>query len=276
MRKKVSVIIRVYDRIEDLEKNLHIIATLWELHDYSVTVVFNGHDAGYKLTDTVKDHADKIITLEKNAGHLKGNSQLVIEALKQADDDSDYTLLLEADTWLMGDGLIDRYINKMEHTETVWASSEWVESRWSLGLDFILLKTPFVRRADPTLFDYETRPEMYVCEKMMENHYPFTYVKELMPVHRPSAIKDIYHADGGRLRLFPRAKMVTHHIENLAGGMAQKLYLADVCYGKPFFTQTPKLQLRLHNLGYRLLELILKIVPRSAWFEKKKLTFKKA
>lgn len=274
MRKKVSVIIRVYDRIDDLEKNLFIISKLWSHHDYHVTVVFNGQEAGYTLTDNIKNSCSDIINLEKNAGHLKGNSQLILEALHHQQAGSDYTILLEADTWLMGDELIDRYIQKLDSSEYVWASSEWVEARWSLGLDFILLKSPFFKEHGSALFTFEKRPEMSICEEMLEQNYPFTYITELMPVHRPSMIKSLYNADSGRIRLFPRAKMLTHHIETLEGAMQRKLYLADVCYGKPFFTSTPPYKLLLHQLGYRLLELLLRLTPRYSWFKKKRYTFK--
>ena len=273
MRYKVSVIIRVYDRTEDLDKNLKIISKLWTRHDYEVTVVFNGQSSGYTLSDYTTKTAHKIINLEKNAGHLKGNSQLILEALKNRDSKSDYTILLEADTWLMGDQLIDTYLSKMHASNSVWASSEWVEARWSVGVDFILIKSSFFEEHGKTLFTFETRPEMSICETLLQQKYPFLYIKECMPVHRPSFIKSIYNADGGRVRLFPRAKMLTHHIENLENGMPEKLYLADVCYSKPFFTTTAPFQLYLHHKGYRLLELLMRLTPRSTWFKSKRYTF---
>lgn len=274
MRKKISVIIRVYDRVIDLEKNLYIISKLWLFHDYIITVVFNGGNDGYELTDIVRNLSSNIISLDENAGHMKGNSQLIMEALKQFQADTDYTILLEADTWLMGDDLIDKYVRKMNETDFVWASSEWKESRWSLGLDFILLESKFLSDNYTLLFDFEDKAETYICEQMLRHNFQFTYILELMPVHAPSLIKKlyraVYRADLDRLMLFPRAKMVTHHIENLDGGMEKKLYLADVCYGKPFFTKNTKSMLKLHNLGCRILEIIIKLTPRSTWIKKKK------
>ena len=274
MRKKISVIIRVDDRVSDLEKNLYIISKLWLLHDYIVTVVFNGGNDGYELTGIVRNLSSNVLSLEKNAGHMKGNSQLIMEALRQLQADTDYTILLEADTWLMGDDLIDKYIRIMSETDYVWASSEWKESRWSLGLDFILLDSKFLSNNYSLLFDFEDKAETYICEQMLRHNFQFTYILELMPVHAPKLMKTLYRAlygiDVDRLMLFPRAKMVTHHIENLDGGMEKKLYLADVCYGKPFFTKSTKTTLKLHNLLYRVLELIIKLTPRSTWIKKKK------
>ena len=273
MRKKVSVIIRVYDRIDDLEHNLHIISQLWTKHDYHITVVFNGQEAGYTLTKTIIENSSYIINLEKNAGHLKGNSQLILEAHKQTIE-SDFTILLEADTWLMNDTIIDTYINKLSSNDAVWASSEWVEARWSLGLDFILMKSSFFKQEGQSLFTFEKRPEMSICETLLEKQFPFIYITELMPVHRPSLLKSIYNADGGRIRLFPRAYALTHHIENLKGGMNEKLYLADIMLAKPFFTNSSSIHLRIQNIKYRFIEFILRFTPRSTWFKKKRYTFK--
>lgn len=270
MRKKISVIIRVYDRVIDLEKNLYIISRLWLLHDYIITVVFNGGSDGYELTDNIRNLSSTILSLEENSGHIKGNSQLIMEALKQSKANTDYTILLEADTWLMGDDLIDKYIRKMNETDYVWASSEWKESRWSLGLDFILINSKFLSDNYTLLFDFEDKAETYVCEQMLHHNFHFIYILELMPVHAPKLIKTLYRGNLDRFMLFPRAKMLTHHIENLDGGMNKKLYLADVCYGKPFFTKNTKTMLKLHNLGYRIFEIIIKLTPRSTWIKKKK------
>ena len=274
MQKKVSVIIRVYDRIDDLSHNLHIISQLWTKHDYHITVVFNGQEAGYELTEEITANASHIINLEQNAGHLKGNSQLILEAHKQQTKESDFTILLEADTWLMNDTLIDTYIHRLSSSDAVWASSEWVEARWSLGLDFILMKSSFFQQEGLTLFNFEKRPEMSICETLLEKQFSFIYITELMPVHRPSLIKSIYNADGGRIRLFPRAYTLTHHIEDLKGGMAEKLYLADIMRTKPFFTMSTPSDLLIQNVKYRLIEFILRITPRSTWFKKKRYTFK--
>lgn len=45
-----------------------------------------------------------------------------------------------------------------------------------------------------------------------------------MPVHRPNMIKRIYNGYGGRIREFPKAKMVTHHIEDLEKWNINKKY----------------------------------------------------
>mgnify|MGYP000503452781 CR=1 FL=1 len=46
MNKKIAVLIRVYDRTEDLKLNVQIIKDLWNDHEYDIFVCFNGKEKG--------------------------------------------------------------------------------------------------------------------------------------------------------------------------------------------------------------------------------------
>lgn len=274
MKKKIAVLIRVYDRTNDLKINVQVIKDLWKEHDYDIFVCFNGKEKGYILDKKVHD-STKVIQLDHNAGHLKGNSQLLLEGMKHINlTQYNYLIILEADTWLMGDSLITKYVNLLDNSSSVWASSEWVENRYSVGVDFAIIDSTFISKHYKNLFNFTTDAEMWVAEYMMHVKAPFIFIKELMPVHRPSCIKSIYNADGARLRVFPSGNIVTHHIENLVGNMQKKKLLADAMYQNNYFTQESKSTLIITYYKYMFLNLFLKILPRSGWFKKKKSTFR--
>lgn len=271
--KNIAVLIRVYDRTEDLKFNLQIINDLWTQNQYDLFVCFNGKEKVHSLDKNIYEQS-KVIELDKNEGHLKGNSQLLIEGIKNIDlQRYDYLIILEADTWIMGDSLISKYINKLENSSAIWASTEWVENRYSLGLDFAIIDVPFLSKHYEKLFNFTVQAEMWVAEYIKHLNEDFIFIKELMPVHRPSIIKFIYSADGGRLRVFPNGNMVTHHIENLKGSMKKKKQLADAMYMNNYFTKNTKVSLIIIYIKYVLFNHFLKLLPRSSWFKKKKSTF---
>ena len=273
--KNVAVLIRVYDRVDDLKYNLQIINDLWKQNNYKIYVSFNGKSNGYELDKSIYKYSEQVIELEQNAGHLEGNSQLLLEGMKNIElSNFDYLIILEADTWLMGDNLIVNYISKLESTSAVWASSEWVGNRYSVGVDFAIIKASFISKHYKNMFTFTTMAEMWIAEYMMNIDVKYLFIDELMPVHRPSLIKSIYNADGGRVRVFPKGNMITHHIENLDDGIKRKKELADIVYGKKYFTKTPNITLYINYYLYLSLQSLLKILPRSSWIKKKKYTFK--
>lgn len=275
MKKNIAVIIRVYNRVDDLKYNVQIINDLWKENNYEIYIVFNGKDKGYSLDSSIKEKVAKIITLDKNAGHLEGNSQLLLEGMNNIEIDLfDYLIILEADTWLMGDQLITKYINKMNQLNAVWASNEWVESRHTIGLEFAIIEAKFISKYYKEIFTFTTRAEAWVMEYLMNIGEKYIFIKEIMPVHRPSIIKSIYNADLGRLRVFPLGNMVTHHIETLEGGMERKKELADIVYGHNYFSNHSNNKLNIKYILYSILGLSMKVIPKSSWFKKKKYTFK--
>ena len=142
--KKISILVRVYDRLEDLEICLKLIRDNWKVNDYEVIAISNGKSKGYILTESIRNNCDKIIELEKNDGHLLGNSQLLKEGVKQIRLDSSYVVILEADTWIYDDKIISKYIEKMEETNSVWASAEWIKKYWTLALDIAIIEKNFL------------------------------------------------------------------------------------------------------------------------------------
>jgi hypothetical protein len=275
MGEKIAVLIRVYDRIEDLELNVQIINDLWNAYNYEVYVVFNGESNGYKLNNNIKENVQKIISLKENAGHIKGNSQLLLEGIKNINIELfDYLIILEADTWLMNDQLIEKYIKILDNTNAKWASAKWVEKRHSLSVEFAIINTNFIKEHFHKIFDFTNMAEVWVAEYMMKNNINFMFIKELTPTHRPSLIKSIYNADFGRIRVLPSGNMVTHHIETLEGGMAKKRELADIVYKNNYFTNKSKFNLFFLHYLYLLLQITLKFIPKSSWFKKKKYYFK--
>lgn len=265
--KKITVLIRVYNRLEDLEVCLELIRKNWKRNDYEIIAVSNGRTKGYILNDDIKRKCDKVIELEENAGHLLGNSQLLKEGLKKISLDSEYVIILEADTWIYDDEVIDRYIKRMEIEKAVWASAEWIKKYWSLALDIAIIKKDFLIK-NINILDFSIHPESYVCNYLMGRNEKFLYIKENMPVHRPNMIKGIYNGYGGRIREFPKAKMVTHHIEDLEGGIQTKKSIANKVFNKRYFDIEEKSKFNIKRMEFILL--LIRICPNSSWVRGKK------
>ena len=123
--KKVCVLIRVYNRIEDLKYCIDIIRDTWKFNNYYIIVVANGKEDGYTLDNGSISKIDRLIEIENNVGHFTGNSQLLLKGLPQIPDECDYTIILEADTWLYGDELIVKYISKLNKQNAMWASAQF-------------------------------------------------------------------------------------------------------------------------------------------------------
>lgn len=235
---KLAILIRVYDRIEDLKHNLQIISDTWKSNDYYIIVVSNGSNNGYEVLPESTPYINKLVVLEENAGHRKGNSQLLMEGAKYISSDCEYTLILEADTWMYGDGIISKYTELLsEQKDTVWASADWYDKYYALATDFAIIKTEYIKN-NPDIFDFELFPECHMANFLRDTDVKSIWITENMPVHVPSYVKYKYpyvpNIKEGRFYVFPKSKTVTHHVEYLAGGMEQKKryfnILADTDY----------------------------------------------
>lgn len=270
--KKVCVLIRVFDRIEDLLYNLQIIKKTWISFNYTIVVVFNGKQSGYNLPDEVYNWADNIVILGNNAGHLKGNSQLLLEGIRNINLSSfDYTIILEADTWLYSDQLIVKYVQLLSRTDAVWASARWYDKYYSLATDFAIIKTDFIRN-NVEIFDFVTYPECYVCNYLIERNKKYIWIKENMNVHTPSYIKHLPFAPMGRFFVFPLSRMVTHHIELLKGNMKTKKRHFNIVARYNFFedVRCPIMYLYIMNLLMRVVHLLDKCLLRRSWYSQRK------
>lgn len=265
----ISVIIRVYDRMADLTVCVESIRSYWSRYNYFLIVVGNGKVNGFTIPEQVRNSVDRVIELEENLGHIDGNAQLLLAGIDYVPVDSRYTIILEADTWIFSDELIDRYVKMLDNSDAVWASSEWVKKYWSLGLDFSIIKTEFLKN-NTNIFRFGSNPEAYVCNYLRKNGYSFLYIKENMPVHIPKSMRFMQTNFGGRFRSFPCAKMITHHIEDLENGITTKKLLANYCLGKKIFPLGNSLLIKTHYIKQVLLRLTALIAPQSSWIRKKK------
>lgn len=266
----ICILIRVYDRIEDLLCNLRIIKDTWKLNSYEIIVVSNGTCNGYALPTKIYDLADRVITLPFNLGHMKGNSQLLLEGVKSIFlQNYDFLLILEADTWLYSDVIVDKYVKKMKNTSYVWASARWYDRFYSLATDFAIISARFLEK-NIEIFDFETYPECYVYNYLSNNGYSSLCIKENMPTHLPSYIRKYPYAPCGRFYVFPKSKMVTHHVDKVKGGMNEKKYCFNALAGKEYFVDIQKSSLKCKYFRIKLFCALSKIFIRRSWFSKGK------
>ncbi len=262
------VFIRVCHRMEDLHILVDIIRKHWSNGRYYILIASNGKSLGYDIPPEVKGSVDKIIELQDNLGHKAGDSMLLQSGLQFIPDSCEYTILLQADTWIFDDGLIRGYIEKLRRTSSAWASAEWIEKYWSLAVDFAIVNTSFLK-SNPEILDFTEHPESSVCSYLLDNSQNFIYIDECMPVHRPNIMKSFHNAYGGRFRSFPKAKMVTHHIEDLPNGIQDKKLMANICLNRYVFEQGNRFRISIGHLKLRAIMALASVLPRSRWFKER-------
>lgn len=233
-RKSICIIIRVYNRIEDLVCNLEIICKTWTLNDYYIIVSANGIDEGYILPEVVFSQADKVLESDKNDGHYFGNARLILNSIPYIPQQCEYTILLESDTWLFTDLLISEYIERMDKSKAVWSSARWFYRLCSNATDFAIVNTKFLI-FNSLIVDFKYLPECWVSDYLDDNKKISLYINELKPIQLPVYVKSYPYAPKGRFFVFPKARMITHHIEDLAGGMNEKKYYFNLISKSIFF-----------------------------------------
>lgn len=255
--------------MEDLKICVQAVTRYWNHFSKEIVVVSNGKSLGYEIPNEVRTAVDKTIELEENAGHQKGNSQLLTEGIRYISDDCDFIILLEADTWVFGDEVIAKYTKLMTEKNIVWASSEWIERYYSLGLDFAIVNAKFLKE-NMDILRFETHSEVWVCHYLLEKGAPFVYVKENMPTHLPKSFRKFSDVFKGRFKSFPKSKMVTHHVEELTYGIEEKKLEANICLNRNEFPISSEKNIHFENLKLRLLFFLQALFPRSKWFRSKK------
>ena len=242
---KIAVLIRVYDRIEDLGYNLQIIRDTWKNNEYYIIVVSNGKNKGYTISDDIASKIDKLVILQENAGHKKGNSQLLMEGAKFIPDNCEYTLILEADTWMFGDHIQSNYTNLLsQSSDKVWASADWYDKYYALATDFSIIKTQYIKE-NPDIFNFELYPECHISNFLRDTGKGYIWITENMPVHVPSYVKKypyIPNIKECRFYVFPKSKMITHHIEYLKKGMYRKKQYFNIISDTDYFTDVERIQ----------------------------------
>jgi hypothetical protein len=270
---KVAVLIRVYDRIDDLKYNLRVISETWKNNSYYVIVVSNGKSKGFEVLPESLPLIDKLVILRENAGHRRGNSQLLMEGSKYIPKDCEYTLILEADTWMYKDEIISKYIKQLsEKTDTVWASADWYDKYYALATDFAIIKTNYIR-TNPGIFDFELFPECHIANFLRDTDRKYMWITENMPVHVPSYVKYKYpyvpNIKEGRFYVFPKSKTVTHHIEFLKDGIEQKKKYFNILAGFDFFPEAKTENKYWSRFKMKFWIGLSKCFLKRSWYSKK-------
>jgi hypothetical protein len=265
----VCVLLRVYNRVEDLKYCIDIIRDTWNINKYYLIVVFNGGNDGYKIESQTLEKIDLLLEIGNNIGHFSGNSQLLLAGLQHIPFNCDYTIILEADTWLYGDDLVNKYILKLKQEKAVWASAQFFRYILNLATDFAIVNTAYVK-AHPEVFKFEQTPEYYVANYLTDNGEKFIYIKENMPVNLPKYIRNYPFAPTGRFFVFPEGKMVTHHIETLKLGMDEKKFYFNLAAGTRYF-KVPDIKSIAKTKWLLILSMALTtLIPYKSWFIKRK------
>ncbi len=272
--KNIAVIIRTYSRVEDTKALVEIIEKKWKKNNYTLFIAHNGKKDGYLLEPCLSEYAT-ILEYENNPGHRTGARDLVQNAYAHIENNNDfeYILFIESDFWLLDEKLI---LNAIEADKDM-ATSLWIEKRQSLGVDFFLVKKAYIDK-NKELLNWADSPETDMKKAFDEsvgtNGKASVYIfDELRPIHAPSLMRKLFksifkarHYEGGRFRIFPKAMVVTHHIEDLVNGIEEKKALANALLEEEFFITEKKATLSYLD---RNIVTIAKYFPNSAFFKKK-------
>lgn len=264
MKEKICVIIRVYNRIQDIEYNLEIIRKTWTINNYYVIVSCNGEQDGYLMTEKIQSLSDKIVRYDGNSGHLQGNSLLLLQALPYIPSDCEFTLLLEADTWLYQDKLICKYIEKLRIRNAVWASAKWYDRFYSLATDFAIVNTDFLEK-NKSVLEFGIYPETYVASYLRNVGAVWVYITENMPVFIPSYMRSFPYAPRGRFYVYPFSNMVTHHVEHYVLGMKNKKKNFNALSNN-FFNDNKVGSPTLYKLWMKIIVIVTYLLPKRSWY----------
>ncbi len=265
--KNIAVIIRVYSRVEDTKELVHIIKDKWKLNNYSLFIVHNGANDGYLLDEELANYAD-ILEVTTNSGHRTGARDLVkggYNYIKKRED-FDYVLFIESDFWIFDDKLIQAAIQ----SDKDLATTIWIEKRKSLGVDFFLVKKPFIDEHS-SILDWDKSPETDMRDNFNKTNGKLHIFKELRPIHAPSLMRKTFknlfsptHYEGGRFRIFIKAKTVSHHIEDLTNGMNDKKSIANAMLGYDYFKNSAKYTLTFLD---KYAQKIAAYFPQASWYK---------
>ncbi len=267
--KNIAVIIRVYSRVEDAKALVQIIKDFWNMHNYTLFIAHNGKKDGYVLDDETKDKAE-VIEFNTNTGHRTGARDLVQKgyAYIKENCEFDYVLFIESDFWLFDETLIDKAIQSGKDL----ATSIWIEKRQSLGVDFFLVKKEFID-VHPNILDWDKSPETDMRDQFNKAQGSLFIFEELRPIHAPSLMRKTLknflkntHYEGGRFRLFTKAKAISHHVEDLQYGIQTKKAIANALIEQNYFQNIYSYSLTFFDKNAQQ---IAAYFPQASWFKKK-------
>ena len=268
---KICIGVRVYNRIMDLEVLIDIINKTWRKHDYDIVVITNGEYAGYTIPHFVRNNVNHIVSISQNSGHILGSSQLLL-ALYDYTFNMDYAyhIIIEADTWMHGDDIVDKYIGIMENdNEIVYAGAHWYDNYYSLASDFGIIKSSYLY-SNRNMFLFKNHAECHIANYINSNNGKFLYITENTYPNLPGyAVRFMYpFSSKGRINCFPFSKTVTHHIEDLKGGIERKKRLFDIVSQTNFFGTTMNANAYILRCLMIITFLISKILFRKSWYSR--------
>jgi len=271
MSDAVPVLLRVHNRLDDLHENVGIIRSRWKRAGYPIFVAFNGRAAGFELPQEVIGQAT-VIELPNNPGHMTGAMEMLVKGLLVIPDEFEYAVTLEADTWVLDDRVVVKYLDLMRRDPCiVWAAGNWVDKYHSLAVDFAIVKLSFIREHHSRI-DFSSSIESRLYSLISELGLKSLLISEVNPTHIPKAMPFTVQASGRRRRAFPNGPMVTHHIEDLSGGMDEKMRIANRTVGERIFpTDESVIAIKLARAGYLVYERLLGVIPKSRWVKGRQL-----
>ena len=267
---RICVGIRVYSRILDLIEVVGIIKSTWITNDYDIFIVSNGEGAGYILPDYIKEAAYKVVSLNSNTGHQKGSSQLLQALYDNVNFETyDYCIILEADTWIYGDGIINKYIRRLQEKKAVYAGAQWYDNYCSLATDFAIIDSAFLRD-NRGLFVFSDFAECHMANYVLDHNQKYIYILENTYPNLPGYLTSVHYpyTSKGRFNCFPYSKTVTHHIESLKGGIEEKKRLFNIVSQTNYFNINKKTWLQAEFYCMKLFFNISRLLFRKSWYSR--------
>ena len=257
----IAVVVRVYDRMADLDVALDLIRRRWTRRPVHVIVASNGLTAGHAVSDAARGRADQVVEIADNPGREAGAARLILDGVARVPAGIRHVVLLESDAWVLDDRVLDRHLTAMERSGAAWTSARWIE-RWSTRALDLALADVRALRAHPGWLD-GPELEARVAGGLADAGLVASDLLEAMPVHRPRLLARL--GLGSRRHCFPALPMVTHHVEDLRGGIVEKMAIANACAGTRVFDVADAGD-RWRRGRIALDEFVSRIAPRSSWW----------
>jgi hypothetical protein len=154
----------------------------------------------------------------------------------------------------------------------VWASADWYDKQYGLATDFAIIRTDFIRK-HPRLFDFELYPECYIANYLRDADAQFIWITENMPVHVPSYVWKYPYVNDRKERrffVFPKSKMVTHHVEFLRKGIEQKKRYFNIVSKSDYFKEEIVHLKKWKRFKMKFWIELSRFFIKKSWFCKKK------
>ncbi len=159
-KAKISVVIYTHERTDDARINLEIIRSLWskEFADIKIVHAYNGQESWYPAQYL----EDKLIRRE-NRGHILGAIDLIETGVNDAlaSYESDYVIVLAADTWCIKPAYISWLIATMQERSQRLATCAWgnisENDIWKIGMamDFFIVDSRWAKANNIFPIGYE-------------------------------------------------------------------------------------------------------------------------